>query len=60
MINRAVVQTDPAVPLGMVADTMQAAEAATSLEDLFLRLEDAGSAAEHRPKPSWLRRQRRS
>ena len=26
----------------MVADTMQAAAAATSLEDLFLRLEDAG------------------
>ena len=42
MLNRAVVQPDPAVFLGMVADTMQAAEAATSLEDLFLRLEDAG------------------
>ena len=42
MLNRAVVQPDPAVFLGMAADTMQAAAAATSLEDLFLRLEDAG------------------
>ena len=42
MLNRAVVQPDPAVFLGMAADTMHAAEQATSLEDLFLRLEDAG------------------
>ena len=42
MLNRAVVQPDPAVFLGMAADTMQAAEESTSLEDLFLRLEDAG------------------
>ena len=42
MLNRAVIQPDPAVFLGMVADTMQAAAAAASLEDLFLRLEDAG------------------
>ena len=42
MLNRAVVQPDPAVFLGMVAETMQSAEAASSLEDLFLRLEDAG------------------
>jgi len=42
MMNRAVVQPDPAIFLAMVADTMQAAERATSLEDLFLRLEDAG------------------
>jgi hypothetical protein len=42
MLNRAVVQPDPKIFLGMVADTMQAAEAAASLEDLFLRLEDAG------------------
>lgn len=41
MINRAVVQPDPAIFLGMAADTMQAAEAASSVEDLFLRLEDA-------------------
>ncbi len=42
MLNRAVVQPDPAVFLGMVADTMQSAAAAASLEDLFLRLDDAG------------------
>lgn len=42
MLNRAVVQPDPAVFLGMVAGTMEAAAAASSLQDLFLRLEDAG------------------
>jgi hypothetical protein len=42
MLNRAVVQPDPAVFLGMAADTMAAAAAAASLPDLFLRLEDAG------------------
>jgi hypothetical protein len=42
MLNRAVVQPDPAIFLGMAADTMQAAEESTTLEDLFLRLEDAG------------------
>jgi hypothetical protein len=42
MLNRAVVQPDPAVFLGMAADTMHAASRATSLDDLFLRLEDAG------------------
>ena len=42
MFNRAVVQPDPAVFVGMAADIMQAAVAAASLEDLFLRLEDAG------------------
>jgi hypothetical protein len=42
MLNRAVVQPDPAVFLGMAADTMQAAAGAASLDDLFLRLEDAG------------------
>lgn len=42
MLNRAVVQPDPAVFLGMAADTMQAARDAASLDDLFLRLEDAG------------------
>jgi hypothetical protein len=40
MLNRAVVQPDPAVFLGMVADTVAAGEAAASLDDLFLRLED--------------------
>jgi hypothetical protein len=42
MLNRAVVQPDPAVFIGMAADTMQAARAAASPDDLFLRLEDAG------------------
>ena len=42
MLNRALIQPDPAIYLGMVADLMQAAGASTSLDDLFLRLEDAG------------------
>jgi hypothetical protein len=42
MTNRAAIQPDPAIFLGTAADTMMAAAAATSLEDLFLRLEDAG------------------
>ncbi len=42
MLNRAVVQPDPAVFIGMAADTLEAAAAATSLDDVFLRLEDAG------------------
>lgn len=42
MLNRAVVQPDPAVALGLAADTMAAAAAAESLHDLFLRLEAAG------------------
>jgi hypothetical protein len=42
MMNRAVVQPDPAIFTGMAADTMQAAAQSTSLEDLFLMLEDAG------------------
>ena len=42
MLNRAVVQPDPAVALGLAADTMAAAADAESLDDLFLRLEDAG------------------
>jgi hypothetical protein len=42
MMNRAVVQPDPAIFLAMVADTMQAAEGSASREDLFLCLEDAG------------------
>ena len=39
MLNRAVVQPDPAVALGLAADTMAAAADAESLDDLFLRLE---------------------
>lgn len=42
MFNRAVVQPEPAVFIGMAADMMHAAEQSTSLEELFLRLEDAG------------------
>ncbi len=42
MLNRAVVQPDPAVAVGLAADTMAAAAAAESLDDMFLRLEAAG------------------
>lgn len=42
MLNRAVVQPDPAVALGLAADIMAAAAVAESLDDLFLRLEAAG------------------
>jgi hypothetical protein len=42
MLNRAVVQPDPAVFIGMAADTMAAAVEAASPGDLFCRLEDAG------------------
>ncbi|GAA6526392.1 FAD/NAD(P)-binding protein [Intrasporangium sp. DVR] len=42
MLSRAVVQPDPEVFLGMAADIMELATVAESLDDLFLRLEDAG------------------
>jgi hypothetical protein len=42
MLNRAMVQPDPAVAFGLNADTMAAAAGAESLDDLFLRLEAAG------------------
>jgi hypothetical protein len=42
MLNRALIQPDPAIYLGMVADLMAAAAAAASLPELFLALEDAG------------------
>ena len=42
MTNRAVVQPDPAVFVGMGADTFAAAAEAATLDDLFLRLEAAG------------------
>jgi NAD(P)-binding Rossmann-like domain len=42
MLNRAVVQPDPVVALGLAADTMEAANGAESLDDLFFRLEAAG------------------
>ncbi len=42
MLDRAVVQPDPVVALGLAADTMECAAEAESLDDLFLRLEAAG------------------
>jgi hypothetical protein len=42
MLNRAVVQPDPAVAIGLAADTLAAAAEAASLDDLFVRLEDSG------------------
>jgi hypothetical protein len=43
MLNRAVVQPDPAVALGLAADTMEAAAAAESLDDMFLGMEAVGA-----------------
>ncbi len=42
MLNRAVVQPDPAVFIGMAADSLEAAADAASPDDLFFRLEEAG------------------
>ena len=42
MLNRAVVQPDPTIFLGMVADIMESGAAASSLDDAFLRMEAAG------------------
>ena len=42
MLDRAVIQPDPAVFIGMAADTMAAAAEASSVDDLFFRLEEAG------------------
>lgn len=42
VLNRARVQPDPAIFLGMAADTMAAAASATSPDDLFVRMEAAG------------------
>jgi hypothetical protein len=42
MLDRAVVQPDPAVFLGMAADIVEAAAVASSPDDLFARLEAAG------------------
>ncbi|PZS19717.1 MAG: pyridine nucleotide-disulfide oxidoreductase [Pseudonocardiales bacterium] len=42
MLNRAVVQPNPEVFIGMAADTFQAAAEATSADEVFLRLEAAG------------------
>jgi hypothetical protein len=42
MLNRAVIQPDPAVFIGMAATTVEAAAQAASPDDLFRRLEAAG------------------
>ena len=42
MLNRAMVQPDPLVALGLAADTLASAAQAADLDDLFLRLEAAG------------------
>lgn len=42
MFDRAVVQPDPAVFFGMAADVWESAARASSLDDMFLRMEDAG------------------
>ncbi len=42
MLDRAMVQPDPVVALGLAAETLAAAADAESLDDLFLRLEAAG------------------
>jgi hypothetical protein len=42
MLNRAAVQPDPAVAVGLAAETMAAAAEAESLDDMFLRLEATG------------------
>ena len=42
MLNRALIQPDPETYLGMVADLMTAAASATSLDGLFLALEELG------------------
>ncbi len=43
MVNRAVVQPDPAVFIGLGADTFAAAAESATLDEMFLRLEDAGA-----------------
>ncbi len=42
MLNRAVVQPNPAIFLGMAADIMEVAAAAPSIDELFLGLEERG------------------
>jgi hypothetical protein len=42
MLNRAVVQPDAVVFLGTAADIMESAAAASTADDVFFRLEDAG------------------
>ncbi|WP_243058515.1 NAD(P)-binding protein [Nocardioides sp. SR21] len=42
MLNRALIQPNPAIYLAMVANMLEASAAAPSLPDLFLRLEELG------------------
>lgn len=42
MLDRAVVQPNPAIFLGMAADVMEGAAGAASPDDLFLRMEEVG------------------
>jgi hypothetical protein len=42
MINRAVVQPNPAIFIGMAADVLEIATAAASPDDMFLAMEEAG------------------
>ena len=42
MLNRALIQPDPAVFLGVPATMFEAAAASSSLDEVFLRLEEAG------------------
>jgi hypothetical protein len=42
MFNRSVVQPDPVIYAGMVADILEAAHDAVSPDDLFLRMEETG------------------
>lgn len=42
MLNRALIQPNPAIYLGMVANMLEASSGAASLPDLFLRLEELG------------------
>ena len=42
MLNRALIQPDPEIFLGVPATTFEEAAASSSLDELFLRLEDAG------------------
>ena len=42
MLNRALIQPDPAIFLGMVATLMELSSTASSLDSLFLALEEAG------------------
>jgi hypothetical protein len=42
LLNRAVIQPDAAIFLGMAADSMAAAAAAADPDDVFFRMEDAG------------------